>query len=100
MIDGIVRAHQGQCGLVVEVAPRALHLLVRLGQEHHRFAPAVAALRSARAPPLSALQVQLRPAADAPAGGPATIGGRAARHPPPTSPPPPPVARPPPARPR
>src|SRR5260221_929764 len=26
MIDGVVRAHQGQCGLVVEVAPRALHL--------------------------------------------------------------------------
>jgi hypothetical protein len=46
VIDHVVLLDQRQRGLVVEVAPLPLDLLVRTGEHLHRLAPAVAPTRS------------------------------------------------------
>ena len=40
--DRVVRAHEGERSLVVEVAPLSAHVLMLLGKQLHRLAVAVA----------------------------------------------------------
>jgi hypothetical protein len=53
--DRVVLADELECALVVNVLPLAPDLLMRLGQDLHRLAPALAALLPARDPPLGGL---------------------------------------------
>jgi hypothetical protein len=52
VIDRVVLTHQGERGLVMKVRSLPPHLLMRLGQQCDRFAPAVAATLSACDSPL------------------------------------------------
>src|SRR5262249_45628700 len=60
VIDRVVRAHQTERRLVVEVLALAAHRLVRLRQQFHRLAPAMAALLARGYPALARRQVPLR----------------------------------------
>jgi hypothetical protein len=54
--DHVVRAHEVQRGLVVEVAALSADVLMLLRAQRHGFAAAFAALRAAGDPPLGVLE--------------------------------------------
>src|SRR5260370_15892117 len=65
VIEGVVLLDQGQGGLVVEVLPLALDMLMDTAQEMDRLAPPLAPLLAARDPPLGASQCHLGHTEDA-----------------------------------
>ena len=58
-IDHVVVPQQGERRLMMKVAPLALHRLMLLGQQHHRFPAALTALLPPRDTPLRLLQLPL-----------------------------------------
>src|SRR5260221_3529374 len=73
MVDHVVLLDELAGFLVVEVAPLVAHVLVGLGEQHHRLAPAVTALLPSADSPLGTPQIQLRHAEDARGGDRAAI---------------------------
>jgi hypothetical protein len=55
VIDRVLLTQKGERGLVVEILPLTPHVLMCLGQERHRLAPAVTAALAARDTPLRSL---------------------------------------------